>query len=436
MAGNKPKSLDHLGPRRGNVGPAGGPSGARAGAPGGGGAAPGASAAKPAPAPPRAPLGPPQPGEYLLHPTAPLVFGTGRPLDFGLGGETLAFPYPATVAGALRAAVQAARGRAPDPFAEPDSLQLNWLTLARLQPGIEPLFPRPADAVHLGGKRSRLQPQPMPADVYLDLPAGLDRLCLDVDAGEGKPDEAPAWWSAGEMEAWLLAPGARQPGPYPGGDRGPIDAPRMHNVIDPLGRGTIEGGLFRSTGLDFAGRSGYALAVSCTALDLDGAARRLGSEGRFARLEASPLLLLRKAPASLAQALAGARRFRCVLVTPAIFEQGGWRPDWIGQQGAGREATLLGDWPADGTAPTVAGLRLVAAAIQRAQSWSGWQPAGQGQPAGPGRAWRVVPAGSVFWFELAEGASVQGGAAALWGRSLCTGHWQRDGWGRCLIGTA
>lgn len=457
-SGNRPMSLDHLGARQ-RATPGAPRPGQAAPLPPGRAVPPApARAAAATPTPTLQPAGPSVPGEYLLHPTAPLVFGTGRPLDFGLGGETLSFPFPATVAGALRAAVQATRGKVPDPFAEPDGLELRWLTLARLRPQVQPLFPRPADAVHLGGRRTRLRPEPVPAGVYTDLPSGLESLVLAPDAGNGKPDEASPWWTADELVQWLAAPDAAPAAAaYPGGDAGPRTAPRTHNVIDPRGKGTIDGGLFRSTGLDFAGRSGYALAVACSARDLDGAARRLGSEGRFARIEAVERLPLRTAPPDVTAALANARRFRCILVTPAVFERGGWCPDWIEERTEAGAQRLRGDWPAqpapagdaaDGppagsakgsaspaAAEAVAGMRLVAAAITRAQSWSGWQPEGRGTRPGPGRAWRVVPAGSVFWFELPE-SSGMANPVSLWGRSLCNGRWQREGWGRCVVGVA
>ena len=66
----------------------------------------------------------------LLHPTAPLVFGTGKPLDFGIGGDTLPFPYPATVAGALRA--QAGRENA---FYEQKTVPVGPPLLVRLDTG-------------------------------------------------------------------------------------------------------------------------------------------------------------------------------------------------------------------------------------------------------------------------------------------------------------
>ena len=374
----------------------------------------------------------PEPGEYLLFPTAPLVFGTGRPLDFGLGGETLDFPFPSTVAGALRAAVQAVKGHVADPFAGPEAVHLKWLTLARTRPTLQPLFARPADAVYLNGQRTRLTPVPLPNDVYTDLPAGLQGLRLSQQLGAGKPDPAPAWWSASDMQAWLLDPDGPQPQPYPGGERGPQQSTRMHNVMGSDGQGTMEGGLFRSTGLDFGGSADHVLAVSCTAPGLHGAARRLGGEGRFVRIQEAAKPALRDAPDAMRVKLAGAKRTRCVLVTPAVFENNGWYPDWIaGVSTNDNLAAWQGHWPAEGTNATQQ-VTLIAAAITRAQTFSAWQPSAARPSPGPGRAWRVVPAGTVFWFDVPDGAD----ALALWGRSLCTGDWQRDGWGRCLVGVA
>jgi len=423
MAGNKPPNLDHLGTRR-KAAPQNqnrepfAPAGGRTQA---------------APMQAVGALASPAPGEYLLHATAPLVLGTGRPLDFGLGGETLDFPFPATVAGALRAALQVAGGHPPDPFVDPDSVSLHWLTLMRQWPTPEPLFARPADAAYLGGRLMRLAPEPVASDTHTDLPAGLQGLALPTDAAHAKPDPAPSWWTAAELSAWLCDPGASQLlGPYPVGDPGPKAVRRTHVVIDPGGRGAVEGGLFRSTGIELGGPSGYSLAVSCDAHGLHGAARRLGGEGRFVRFEAAPTPAMRTPPDAVRRALNEAVRVRVLLVTPAVFESGGWHPDWLSPRGSGAGQQLHGDWPGEADHSESAGLTLVAAAISRAQSYSGWQPAQAGQPAGPGRAWRVVPAGSVYWFDLPAGAN----ALSLWGRSLCTGQWLRDGWGRCVVGTA
>jgi CRISPR-associated protein (Cas_Cmr3) len=219
---------------------------------------------------------------YLLHPRAPLVFGTGKPLDFGLGGDSLNFPFPSTVAGALNAAHSAAQGRAPDPFAAIDGLNLQQLALARfnwLQPDVQPtlLLPRPADAVYIHNKMLSLTPQPLPQDSWTDLAPGLQVLALQGAAKDkkGKPDSAPNWWSADDFSNWLKDPKAQANNPV----RSAFDThadQRTHVVIDPHGKGATTGGLFRSTGRDFGPHAktlphehnntqstlGYALAIS------------------------------------------------------------------------------------------------------------------------------------------------------------------------------
>ena len=71
--------------------------------------------------------------------------------------------------------------------------------------------------------------------------------------------------------------------------------------------------------------------------------------------------------------------------------------------------------------------RLVCAAVARAEVVSGWDMA-RWQPKPSHRA---APTGSVFWLDVPQGAGPQ-----LWGRSMCTGQWLRDGWGVCVVGTA
>lgn len=393
---------------------------------------------------------------YLLHPRAPLVFGTGKPLDFGLGGDSLSFPFPATVAGALRAAHSAQNGQTPDPFAEIDGLQLQQLALARfdwLQPPDTPatlLLPRPADAVYINQKMLHLAPQSNPAhsaDSWTDLAPGLQLLVLQGQEKDkkGKPDTAPAWWSADDYSRWLADPKSQTKPITSASDT--LADERTHVVIEPHGKGAVTGGLFRSTGRDFGPSSqsrpgepikpthGYALAISTQeSQSLHGITRRLGGEGRFVRFEKKDTALPEPAQP---KGLVKATRIRFVLSTPAVFPMQGWHPDSLAYDPS--TDTIHGNLTINGT--TIA-VKLLAAAITRAQSYSGWQPATdndpntthQGQP-GPGRPWRVVPAGSVYWLEVPAGD-----APALWGQSLCTddphGQWLTNGWGRGFVGLA
>lgn len=386
---------------------------------------------------------------YLLHPRAPLVFGTGKPLDFGLGGDCLSFPFPATVAGALRAAHSAQNGKPSDPFASFEGLQLQQLTLAQfdwLQPDTPAilLLPRPADAVYINQKMLHLAPQSSPAqsdDSWTDLAPGLQLLALqgqDKDK-KGKPDSAPTWWSAQDYSRWLADPKS-QTQPITSASDTQVDE-RTHVVIEPHGKGAVTGGLFRSTGRDFGPSSqskpshGYALAISTQEpQSLHGITRRLGGEGRFVRFEKQQTAPEQPAPP---KGLDKATRIRFILTTPAVFPNQGWHPDTLTHDLSTN--TIHGNLTINGK--TIA-VQLLAAAITRAQSYSGWQPATdndtstarQGQP-GPGRPWRVVPAGSVYWLEVPAGD-----APALWGQSLCAdgphGQWHTNGWGRGFVGIA
>jgi hypothetical protein len=375
---------------------------------------------------------------YLLHPRAPLVFGAGRPADFGLAGSTLSFPFPSTVAGAMRAAHEVAAGRTANPYAA-NQVELEWLSLARFDwlddaTNAELLLPRPADSVYLNGKIYALMPREHRKDCISDLAPELRILEIDAPPAElkGKPDEAPAWWTAGAVTKWLAKPG----------DCAGLESieesladTRTHVVVERQGKGAKDGQLFRTTGRDFSPRAGsrlgLAIAVGLRRIQgsptLHGEARRLGGEGRFVRVESCP----QHVDLPLRPHINGTRPLvRFVLVTPAIFEKCGWHPDWMKVVPAPAHAdapgAISGNFKTSGGG--VLRLTLVAAAISRAQSYSGWQ-AGKDGRAGPGQPWRVVPAGSVFWLRVEEGDP-----ADLWGISLCQGRWREDGWGVGLVG--
>lgn len=380
--------------------------------------------------------------QYLLHPRAPLVFGMGKPLDFGLGGDSLNFPCPTTVAAALRAAHSSKTDSNADPYATIEGLQLQQLALARFNwlNASEPttlMLPRPADVVYLNGRMLSLRPTPTPDGCWTDLAPGLLQLALQGNAEDkkGKPDPAPAWWAANDYCKWLEGSSKNDCTPFSSpGDLSTDN--RTHVVIDPEGKGAVQSGLFRSSGRDFgadaasttaSGSHGFAIALSVKEpQSLHGEIRRLGGEGRFVRFEACKNDVLWQ---SLKQpeGLDKAELIRCVLTTPAVFEQKGWHPDTLGFDE--KSQTICGDLTIQGESSRV---QLLAAAISRSMSYSGWQKDAQGK-GGPGRPWRVVPAGSVYWLRVKAGD-----APKLWGQSLCsnTEHapWLDNGWGRSLVG--
>lgn len=397
---------------------------------------------------------------YVLFPAAPLAFGAGKPLDFGLGGDSLDFPFPPTLAGALRAAYETTQGRDADPF-QPRSAAMGPALLARADVGgdrLELLFARPADAVCFNSSQRTvhaLVTAPKADDVYTDLDdvddvnragaGSLDLLRLQVaPAGDLKPDESRDWWTACDMERWLERNPA-VPFPAPTGDEGTGADRRTHVVIDGQSKGASAGQIFRSTGRDFGARLArmhhaandrpgairheYAIAVQFVPPDgdrLDGVARRVGGEGRFALIRRAASTTLPRPPASLyaATQTENPQRVRFVFVTPAVFDAG-WGPhEAVARQTRG--APHDGWFERHGVV-----CRIVAAAIPRAQSYSGWRPGADGRPPGPGLPTRVLPAGTVYWLEIRSGDP-----CSLHAQSLCEPRHAHDGWGFGLVGVA
>lgn len=360
---------------------------------------------------------------YFLQPQDPLVLGTGKPLDFGLGGDTLSFPYPSTVAGALRAAHAVASGGLPNAYGRNVHVGAPLLVQAGDGASSRTWLPRPADTAYVDGEVVPLLPHDVDADAWTDGPAGLLLLGLQKPS-KSKPDRAPAWWDAQLYSKWLEAPSISGQSAQANSTLGNLATdPRTHVVVDDVGKGAIMGGLFRTKGVSFTAdlnmgslhRLGLAVRVTTTEANLaENTHRRLGGEGRFARIRSiSPDKLLPHQPADLDYA----KHIRLVLLSPAIFPVGGWRPCWLHEDANGK---FCGERHG-------VKLELVAAAIERHGNYSGWRM--NENRAGPGRAWRVVPAGSVYWFKV-----VSGNPSTLWNQSLCDGEWADEGWGYALVG--
>jgi CRISPR-associated protein Cmr3 len=148
------------------------------------------------------------------------------------------------------------------------------------------------------------------------------------------------------------------------------------------GSGTVEKGALYTTEA-VALREGVGFLVGIDGLGellpAEGTLR-LGGDGRGARYT-------RIEPPATGRAING-ERFRVVLATPAVFRDG-WLPD-----GCVREA--------DGSVwlrGAGFGARLVCASVGRHGVVSGWDIAARR----PKDAQRVVPAGSVYWFEDLQG---------------------------------
>ena len=291
---------------------------------------------------------------------------------------------------------------------------------------------------------------------------------------EFKPAAVPAFWSTDKMVEWLKSPNGKgflvPPGPLDAereikaGSRflsNPQKDMRSHVKIDQnLGTAQDEM-LFRTVGLDLSlkGRSqGIQLAVRVEA-DRDSLGGKplgdliggidyfgpLGGERRLAHWKAEKPdaqaaydWMQSQAPdnpngekgfpdmicTALNNQDAERKRVRLVLATPAIFSQG-WLPQWLNLDGD----SLIG---APYGAPDGLKLKLISACVDRWKPISGWclEKGRRGQK----KIRRLVPAGSVYFFEVLDGdAKVL--VKNLWLRSVCDKKQDRlDGFGLALWG--
>ena len=320
------------------------------------------------------------------------------------------WPLPSVVAGSLRSLIGKQAGGDFSGQRQRDLLALGVAGgLPKSEQGGELYLPAPHDCVFNSKNRQVLASRPtdfQPGD-GCDLPHGSLRpvmLSQADSAEEFKPGPTPAWWPSDRFAQWMLG----KPVVF---DRHFLQSPdgdqRTHVNINPRTGAAVEGALFSTTSLALAALPRYgvvdnpgfresrarvqiALRVRAdgwcgqTASQLD-ALHPLGGERRLAHWKATQQLW--SCPKEIAEGLAGAKRIRMALATPAIFSDG-WKPGWL-------DADLAGTPPG-----TDVRLKLVGVCIPRWKAVSGWSLA---EPRGPKPVRRMVPAGGIYFFEVVSG---------------------------------
>jgi CRISPR-associated protein Cmr3 len=365
--------------------------------------------------------------EYLLTPKAPLVFRDGKP--FGTNdnqADTLPFPLPSTVAGAIRTAW--AESQPAFDYNNPANIKslLNKRVAGPLllqtdaTSGTQEIcFPAPADSTCIKSVADdkdwvhRLYPKSNNStlDEGSDLPDGLLPVMLMQPVKGKVSSTAPRYWKHHALTEWLSSKTSEPTAAAPMGPLGLPQEVRTHVAIAPDHATSLQGHLFQTAGLDF-GRSQrvskhpdgshkhsgwnnteYQL-VSYFSEDLPATARTLGGEARLIQIERKAGLWPSCHP-SLKAALLQRKSFRMVLATPAIFTNG-YLPSWLNPQ------TLEGKL---GKCPLTVKLR--AAAIPRWQAGISWDMTASDSKKGKGMrgVQRLVPAGAVYWFDIIEGDS-------------------------------
>ncbi|MGK0619364.1 type III-B CRISPR module-associated Cmr3 family protein [Meiothermus cerbereus] len=333
---------------------------------------------------------------------APLLWRDGRPFAAAEGSETAArslpLPLPSTVAGFVRTQVGKRQGLS---FDDPQTLQnLHGLQVCAplLVRGGQFVLPAPRDAVVYKNGKSlqvmRLLPKALETGYGCDLPEGLLPLEVTEDI---KPESGYNFWTADDLTRWLLGQEV-----VPQKIGGLPEETRIHVGIDPATGKANEGVLYSVTykaleSLEEGQHHSWSIRarVRLPEGQEPEPLGYLGGESRPVRVMAYPNAKLSEywfdCPAEIKEAYARLGRgsmLRMVLATPALFE-GGWRPGWLDKFGQMNLPAGVG---------TVR-LKLVAAAVGRREPVSGWSL----RERKPRPVRWMVPAGSVYFFEVEEG---------------------------------
>lgn len=372
---------------------------------------------------------------WLIEPRDPIIFRDGRPFSAtpGARATSLPFPYPSTLAGAVRTrAGQDENGHFTAEVSKVLKIGIHGPALTEVnQNGLEYYFPAPADCLVIqpeGEKDDKIGQRlwAHPVDVKVGELTNLEgnlKLVSVSPAGKGKTHtKAPQFWKWDEHKKWLIAP-ADDHIPIALehlGTSGPMMESRVHVSISPKTGTALKGALFQTIGLEFAyvedkrklsAARQYALAVE-TSASLSEGVGFLGGERRTVNWRKCGDLP--KCPEEIGQDILEHKHCRLLLATPAIFT-GGYLPSWIKQLIPGLMVTV------------------VAAAAPRYQAVSGWDYATGEQKASR----RLAPARSVYFLKLdGDEEAIEKFVDAVWMQNVSDAEQdRRDGFGLALLGT-
>ncbi len=332
-----------------------------------------------------------------------VLFHRGNKLfgDAGSFGEAQMPPWPSVAAGAIRSRMLADAGVDLSAFARgeaigeaalcdvlgtpqaPGSFRVGWFSVARRINGVvEPLIALPADVVANEGDDAMRYVQPQL------FPKGLRASCTTAQVAmlrqetNAKP-EGGLWLTVKGLAAYLRGePLSKKEHSVRTGDLWKADA-RIGIALDPEKRAAAEGALFTAEATVPEKDVGFLTQVEgAGGMVPNHGLIRLGGDGRGARIEVCQVAW----PEPDWDRVKRERRFRLMLVTAGMFEQG-WLPPGTQVDGT--------TW----NGPDGVSARLVCAAVPRAQVVSGWDLARKA----PKAALRAAPAGSVYWFGAQRG---------------------------------
>lgn len=377
---------------------------------------------------------------WLIIPRDPLIFRDGKPFT-GTPGErakSMGFPYPSTIAGAVRTR------SGTKPGSEFDKGRINellgktvrgpFLVELNHDGSIKTKFlPAPADALFVQPDGSgdislyALSPIKLPADGKTDLSIEHPELNLVgyPTRIENKPfKDAPRFWVWEKMEAWLKNAVDEKPIKS---DYGIQDLEREHRVhvsIRKDSQTSEEGALFQTSGLEFTRaelkdkrlHDAHTLAIALeTDADLTAGADSLGGERRVVNWRHTKTFL---PECPVVEEIKKHKHCRLILATSAHFKNG-YLPEFLESQYKAK---------------------VEAVALLRYQTISGWDYAAKDKNGkeimggAPKPTRRLVPAGSVYFLNL-KNVDIDKFIEEVWLNAVSDEEQsRRDGFGIALLG--
>jgi len=378
----------------------------------------------------------------------PIVARDGRPFGDGTGNRMrgLPWPLPSAVAGSARRAFviqQESVGFDPETIN-----QLLQIEVAGLFPIVERslYLPAPKNCVWRWDKKENIDhvyrsvPRQLQDGDGCDLTNGLWPVMLEnPPADDFKPEPLPAWWPVDELARWLTGETINS-GKSRFGNGCFLAAGhselRERVCIEPATGAAEESKLFAVSDLTISHlrpfRTGdqeatarpCQITLSCRVTDTDltrslNLYHPLGGNRRLAHWKTAPQFAgLWTCPQKVRDRLKGAKRVCLLLATPALFKNG-HLPGWLKEN--------IGSPP--GTIDVQ--LKLFGVLNERWKALARFALDPQNRGARPLR--RMVPAGSMYFFEVQQGDAAL--LADLWLQSVSDGEQERrDGFGLAVWG--
>lgn len=369
--------------------------------------------------------------KIFIEPNDVLMFRDGKPFSGGDDhyAKSIFPPSPSTFYGAIRSKILSERypqyesfkeGNIPEGIKEiigtsllPGSLTITNILIARQENRvIQPIFPTPKDIVKLKGVFETnlfiLKPEEkLKNRIKTNLPSLLHSpLWLETE----KPIEEISGFLTKEMFENYLNGGI--PEKIIKSDDLYQKEERVGIMKDRIRKAAATGALYSVEYIRLNEGVGFILELGGIKDFPNEGLLRLGGDHRSAFYKETNFSM--PDTETVKQIIEDSKRFKIILLTPAIFSNG-WIPDWVDEK--------TGKWKIDGLI-----LKLVSAAVGKPVYIGGFDLV-KGMPK---NMKKQVPAGSVYYFEVQEG-NINGIFNTFWLKSISSEK-QNEGFGISIIG--